>query len=145
MQVSAIMTKDVHAIQPNATVQNAAGLMRSFNVGSLPVLHGSKLIGIITDRDITMRITAAGLSPVQTNVADAMTSAVRVCLDEEEVEQADKMMEQLQVRRLPVVDKDEHLVGMISLADIAERVHDQKLVGEVLELVCEPPAEMPVN
>ena len=145
MRVHEVMTPDVHAVQPEATIQDAAGLMRSFDVGSLPVCAGSKLIGIITDRDITVRITAAGLSPVATNVIDAMTDDVRCCHQNDDVEIAAKLMEELQVRRLPVVDEEQHMVGVISLADIAERIHDRKLVGEVLEQVCEQPAEVPMD
>jgi len=145
MQVSSVMSIDVHAVEPEEAIQDAAVLMRSFNMGFLPVCRGSKLIGVITDRDITVRITAAGLSPTQTTVADAMTTGVSVCSDADEVNEAAQMMEQLQVRRLPVVNSEKHLVGVISLADIAERTRDRKMVGEVLEQVCEPPADGPTG
>jgi CBS domain-containing protein len=143
MQVSSIMSAEIHTVNPGDAVQEAAVLMRSFNVGSLPVCQGSKLIGIITDRDITVRITAAGLSPMQTNVADAMTAGVKVCSETDELDDAARIMEELQVRRLPVLNSEKQLVGIISLADIAERVRDRKLAGEVLHQVCEPPAEGP--
>jgi len=145
MRVLEIMSTDVHAIAPDATVQDAAVLMRSFDIGSLPVCAGSRLIGIITDRDITVRITAAGLSPAQTTVADAMTTDARVCLDDEAVTEAARMMQELQVRRLPVVDQAHNLVGMVSLADIVERTGDRGLAAEVLEQVCEHPHEAQVD
>jgi len=145
MQVSNIMSREVHVIEPNAAVQDAAVLMRSFNIGSLPVCRNSNLLGIITDRDITVRITAAGLSPTSTSVADAMSTFVKVCTDTDEVKEAAHIMEELQVRRLPVVDAAGNLVGVISLADIAERTRDRELVGEVLHDVCEPPAESPID
>jgi CBS domain-containing protein len=144
MQVSSIMSKDVHTIDPAASVQDAAVLMRSFNIGSLPVCRGSNLMGIITDRDITVRITAAGLSPAQTTVGDAMSTNVKVCSDTDEVGEGARIMEELQVRRLPVVNEG-NLVGIISLADLAERTRDRELAGEVLHDVCEPPAESPVD
>jgi CBS domain-containing protein len=139
------MSRDVRTIDPGASVQDAAVLMRSFNIGSLPVRHGSNLIGIITDRDITVRITAAGLSPIQTNVTDAMSPNAKVCMDTDEINEAARLMEELQVRRLPVIGADGDLVGVISLADIAERTQDRKLAGDVLHDVCEPPAEMPID
>jgi CBS domain-containing protein len=142
MQVSSIMSRDVHFITPEATVREAAEKMRAFDIGSLPVCRGSELVGIITDRDITVRVAAVGLPSTEVNVCDAMSGNVVSCHENDDLSDAARVMEDMQVRRLPVIDDDNNLVGLISLADIAERTGDQKLMARVLEHVCEPHMQM---
>jgi CBS domain-containing protein len=138
MQVSQIMSTDVRSVSPDSTVWDAAAKMRSFDVGVLPVCRGSRLVGILTDRDITVRVAAAGLPPTVVTVDEAMTGNPAACHETDEVADAARLMEELQVRRLPVKDWNDQLVGIVSLADIAERTDDERMVAQVLEQVCEP-------
>lgn len=121
MRVSDVMTKGVTAVPVKATVQDAAQQMDQLNVGALPVCDGDNLVGMITDRDITVRCTAAGGSPDKTCVQDVMSVDVRWCRDSDEVEKAVQEMSHMQVRRIPVVDDRKHLVGIVSLGDLATR------------------------
>lgn len=145
MQILRIMSQDVRFVSPKATVQYAAEMMRAFDVGLLPVCQGEKLVGVITDRDLTVRVTAAGLSPTVVTVADAMSTDAASCRETDDVREAAVLMEELQVRRLPVVDSEGMLIGIISLADIAERTGNEKLMAEVLEQVCEPQQAAPLD
>jgi predicted transcriptional regulator len=101
------------------------------------VCDGQQILGILTDRDIAMRAVALGADPNSTCVTEAMTPEVVCCFDDEDVEQATKLMEQRQIRRLLVMDHHKHAVGIVSLGDIATRTHDDRLSGEVLERVSE--------
>ncbi|NLX06591.1 MAG: CBS domain-containing protein, partial [Phycisphaerae bacterium] len=92
----------------------------------------------ITDRDITIRVTAEGLDPTTTSVSEAMTEGVVHCREDESIERAAELMEERQIRRLVVVDEDNRPVGIVSLGDLAVRVHDDRLTGEVTERVSEP-------
>jgi CBS domain-containing protein len=138
MQVCQIMSTDIQYVTPGSTVQTAAAKMRAFDVGVLPVCQGALLVGILTDRDITVRVAAAGLPPNIVTVDEAMTGNPTACRETDEVSDAARLMEELQVRRLPVTDGNDQLVGIISLADIAERTGDERLMAQVLEQVCEP-------
>jgi CBS domain-containing protein len=137
MQLSDIITRDVETIPPEATVREAAQRMRSRDVGSLPVCDGARLLGMITDRDITIRAIADGRDPERTPVRDAMTPTVQYCFEDEDVRRAAEIMEQGQIRRLPVVDRDKKLVGILSLGDIALSGEDE-LSAEALERISEP-------
>lgn len=120
MKIQDLMTRDVAVVSPETTLQKAAQLMDELNVGVLPVCEGSKLLGMITDRDITVRATAAGLAPGQTKVSEAMTSDVRFCYADEDVDEVVRTMGDVQIRRVPVVDQDKRLVGIVSLGDLAD-------------------------
>lgn len=138
MLVREVMTRDVAVVAPGETIQRAARLMDDLNVGSLPVCDGSRLVGMITDRDITVRATALGRVPAETNVADAMSEDVRWCYDDADVKEAAHHMEEVQIRRLPVIDHERKLVGIVALGDVATKVGDAGLPGEVLRKVSEP-------
>ncbi|HEV2295309.1 MAG TPA: CBS domain-containing protein [Tepidisphaeraceae bacterium] len=138
MQVSQILTRDVETIDPAATVREAAQRMRSMDIGSLPVCDGSQLLGMITDRDITVRAIADGRDPAQTPVRDAMTPAVEYVFEDEDVQRAAQIMQDKQIRRLPVVSRDDkRLVGIVALADIA-RTGDDRMSGDTLEDISDP-------
>jgi CBS domain-containing protein len=124
-------------IHPDATVAEAARWMAERGVGALPVCDRGVLVGIVTDRDITVRTTAAGEDPEVAHVRDAMTPSAVFCLAEDEVEAAAERMAARGVRRLAVLDGDERLVGIVSIDDLAARV-DGCLAGEVLEEVARP-------
>ncbi|MFK3736648.1 CBS domain-containing protein [Massilia sp. TN1-12] len=117
-----IMTPDVRSIAPQETVQRAAQLMDELNVGAIPVLDGEQLVGMITDRDITVRSTAAGQAPDQAKVGDVMSTDVRTCTPNQTVDEVLDEMGDVQIRRLPVVDIDSHVViGIVSLGDMAAK------------------------
>src|SRR6478672_7066159 len=138
MVIQDIMTRHVTEVPPGASLREAAEKMRSLDVGILPVCDGRQLVGILTDRDIAMRAVAEGRDPQRTKVSDAMTPEVLFCYADEDVVEAAKLMEQRQVRRLLVLDRNHHAVGIVSLGDLAVRSHDDRRSGEVLERVSEP-------
>lgn len=138
MQVRQIMTRHVECTRPDASLQEAATKMKQLEIGPLPVWENNRLAGFITDRDITVRATAEGRDPKTTLVREVMTPSVVYCFDDQEVEEAAQIMKDLQVRRLAVLDRDERLVGIISLGDLAVETGDDRLVGETLEVVSEP-------
>lgn len=122
--VSEIMTTDVQLIGPEESLQRAAQLMDQLNVGSLPVCAGRQLLGMITDRDITVRGTAAGLAPAVACVADVMSEGVHWCTEDQDTEEVMRTMGEAQVRRLPVINVERQLVGIVSLGDIATKAAD---------------------
>lgn len=119
--VADVMTRDVEVVGPDETLQHAAQRMDELNVGSLPVCNGKRLLGMITDRDITVRATAAGLSPEATCVSDVMTDQVRWCFDHDSTDELMQKMGDTQIRRVPVLNDDKELVGIVSLGDLALR------------------------
>lgn len=119
--ISEIMTRDVTVISPDDSIQRAAQMMKDWNVGALPVCDGQRLVGMISDRDITIRATAAGQAPDQIKVADAMTAEVLWCFEDQTVGEVLQQMGDAQIRRIPVINRDKQLVGMVSLGDIATR------------------------
>lgn len=133
-----VMTRHIEEIPPQASLQDAAEKMKSLDVGALPVCENDKLIGMLTDRDIAIRAIADGRDPKNTRVSDAMTPDVCYCFEDEDVDKAVKLMEQRQIRRLIVMDHDKHAVGIVSLGDLATRIGNDRLSGEVLEKVSEP-------
>ena len=137
MQLSEILTRDVETINPSTSVKEAAQRMRSMDVGALPVCDGRRLLGMVTDRDITVRVVADGRDPVNTSVQDAMTPDVAYCFEDQDVRDAAKIMEERQIRRLPIVNRDKQLVGIVSLGDIAT-AGDDRLSGEALEQISQP-------
>ena len=109
-----VMTRDVQSISPQETVQRAAQMMDELNVGSIPVLDGQKLVGMITDREITVRSTAAGLAPGQTRVGDVMSTDVRTCGPNQPVDEVLGQMGDVQIRRVPVVDEQSsQVIGIV--------------------------------
>ena len=138
MQVRDIMTRDVHGIHVDECLEAAGAAMALLDVGPLPVHDGEKLVGVLTDRDIVVRAVATGLDPIQTRVGQVMTTEVVYCFEDQDVQEAAQRMEEHQVRRLLVVDRNERLVGIVSLGDLAVSTGDEKLAGEVLEVVSKP-------
>lgn len=122
--VSEIMTTDVQWIGPAESLQRAAQLMDQLNVGSLPVCAGNRLLGMVTDRDITVRGTAAGLKPADASVSDVMSEGVYWCTEDQDTEEVMRTMGKEQVRRLPVIDVERRLVGIVSLGDIVTKAPD---------------------
>lgn len=136
MQVSQIMSTSVEVIPSEATIQDAAERMRERGIGSLPVRDGSRLLGMITDRDIAIRAVAQNRDG-STPVREAMTPGVVFCYSDDDVRRVAEIMEDKQIRRLPVLSREKQLLGIVSLGDIAVRVADLMLSGEALERVSE--------
>ena len=137
MQISQILTREVETIRPDTPVREAAQRMRSMDVGSLPVCDGRHLLGMVTDRDITIRITAEGRDPANTPVLEAMTPDVAYVFEDQDVTEAARIMQERQIRRLPVLSRDKQLVGIVALGDVAQSGQDQ-LSGDALEKISEP-------
>src|SRR5688500_12159648 len=134
MQVSEVMTRSAECIRPDATLSEAAKLMRDLDVGPLPVCgDNERLVGMITDRDIVIRAMAEGHDPNQTRVESTMTPGVIYCFDDQDVSEAAELMMDRQIRRLVVLNRDKRLVGIVSLGDLAVETGDDLLVGNALE------------
>jgi CBS domain-containing protein len=119
--VAQIMTAEVQTIAAQASLQRAAQWMDRLNIGSLPVCDGKRLLGMVTDRDITVRGTAAGLAPGAACVADVMSGDPQWCLAEHDVAEVLQRMADEQIRRLPVLDAEQQLVGIVALGDLATK------------------------
>ena len=139
MNVSEVMTHAAVCARPSDSIAQAADRMRELDVGALPVCGDTdKLVGIVTDRDITVRATAECCDPGGTTVGDVMTPGVIYCFEDQDVSEAAKLMEDKQVRRLVVLNRDKRMVGILSLGDLATRNADDRLSGEALERISEP-------
>lgn len=135
--VSQAMTRGVRTISPADSLMLAAQAMQELNVGSLPVCDGSGLMGIVTDRDIVTRAVAQGRSLDDTTVSDVMSQNVQWCFEDQSIDEVAGRMAHVQIRRLPVLDRDRHLVGMFTLGDMATKAHD-KTAARTLESISEP-------
>lgn len=138
MQVKEVMTAGAECTLSSATLDKAAERMKDLNVGSLPVCDNDRLVGMITDRDITVRATSLSLDPATTRVADVMTPGIQFCFEDQSVDEAAALMKDKQIRRLPVLNRNKRLVGIVSLGDLAVETKDEYLAGETLERVSEP-------
>ena len=136
MKVSEVMTRDVQTVRPDQPVQQAASFMLSADAGSIPVTEGERLIGMITDRDIAVRGIAKGYGP-DTPVREIMTGDVICARADEDVGDVASRMSEAQVRRLPVLDEDERLCGIVSLGDLSQQA-DEDCAAEALEGVSQP-------
>lgn len=133
MRIGDLMTKGLETIEADASLRAAAERMRSYGIGALPVMDGEQLVGMLTDRDITVRATAAGKDPNSTRVREAMTHLVITCDVDAPLSEAEHLMEEKAVRRLVVLDGYKKPVGLISLDDLATVPGEARHVGEVLE------------
>ena len=133
--VNEIMSTDVRVIAPDATLRRAAQMMQELDVGSLPVCKDNQLLGMVTDRDITIRGVAAGLAPESACVADVMTEDLQFCTVDQDTEEVMHTMGQTQVRRLPVINLKKELVGIVSIGDLATRQvgHIDQTVRQISE------------
>jgi CBS domain-containing protein len=136
MQVEDLMTLDVTTVNPDQDLQSAARLMARLDVGALPVEENDRLVGMITDRDLAVRGFAEGKGP-QAKIRDVMTPAIRYCFADQEIGEITANMADIQVRRLPVLDRDKRLVGILSLCDIAVS-DDPECVVEALSGISRP-------
>jgi len=137
MKVSEAMTKDVRMTRPDQKIRDAALLMAELDIGVLPVEENDRLVGMITDRDIVVRAVADGRGP-DTPIRDVMTREVLYCFDDQTVDEVSQNMADIRVRRLPVMNRQKRLVGILSLGDLA--LSDQAVdeAGEALGGICRP-------
>ncbi|TVQ88100.1 MAG: CBS domain-containing protein [Chromatiaceae bacterium] len=137
MRLQDVMTPQLEFIRENDSLIHAARMMRDHDIGMLPVLEENQIVGVLTDRDIVTRGLAEAVD-LETPVCRIMTTGVKVRHAEDDVAAAAKLMEQQQIRRLVVVDRNERCVGVISLGDLATRTDNTPLSGEVLAEVSQP-------
>ncbi|HEX4743281.1 MAG TPA: CBS domain-containing protein [Candidatus Limnocylindria bacterium] len=135
MKVSEIMTREPSTLAPASTIGEAATIMRQDDCGSVPIVESGRLVGIITDRDIVIRVLAGGKDPKTTRVSEAMTADPVTVSPDTSVDEAQKVMAERQVRRLPVVE-DGRLVGLVVIGQVARR-DSAKDVGQTLKEVSE--------
>jgi len=138
MKIKDLMTKNPQTVQMSEALVDVAAKMKRLNVGFMPVMDGDTLVGVITDRDIAIRAVAENLLPAETSAADIMSTDVHVVSPETDLQEATNIMEDFQIRRLPVIDENGSLVGICSLGDIAVRSGDLEKAGEALEEISEP-------
>jgi CBS domain-containing protein len=133
-----VMTRGVETTAPDTTIAEVARRMRDLDVGSLPVTDGNRLLGIVTDRDLSVRATAAAKDPNSTHVREVMSPELAWVFDDEPADEAARVMRERQIRRLPVLDRSDRLVGVVALADLATDLGDDKLKGATLEEISQP-------
>lgn len=136
MKVRDIMTRDVKIVSPADVLQSAAQLMDKNDFWMVPVGENDRLVGMLSDRDITIRAVSRGFPPDRATVRDAMTTEVKYVYDDESVDDASRHMSELRVRRLPVLNREKRLVGIISLGDLA--VKEPGDAGEALHSISQP-------
>lgn len=140
MICSEIMTKDPACCLASDSVMKAAQLMKSEDVGPIPIVDetdGRKLTGIVTDRDLAIKVVAEARDPKTTQVDEVMSEGLVTCRESDDVQTVIKLMEENQIRRIPVVDKSDHLVGIIAQADVATRLGSAGITGKVVEQISE--------
>ena len=138
MKLKNIMTSEVEVVRPDETLQSAAQKMLDRDIGFLPVCDGERLVGALSDRDVTIRAVAKGMDPRTTKVQDLVHSKVIWCFDDDNVSEAARKMKENQVRRLMVIQRDDKkLVGVVSLGDLAQN-GTEKISSSVLQKVSAP-------
>lgn len=137
MIISDVMTREVRVASPDDTLQCVARVMQEEDFGSLPVAENDRLVGMLTDRDITIRAVGHGLPPLQSKVREIMSTDVRYVYEDESVQDVAKVMGDLHVRRLPVLNRDKRLVGIVSLGDLA--LSKPASAGNALQSIAEAP------
>jgi CBS domain-containing protein len=132
-----IMSKDVVCANPETTIKDAAVTMKTRDIGSMPVCEGKRIVGVVTDRDIAVRGVAEGRDPGSTRVREVMSREIVSVSEESDVKEAERLMRERQIRRLPVINDEGELVGYLSMARIA-RTDSPEECGRVLQGVSQP-------
>ena len=140
MKIAECMTADVEIVGPDQPIREAAQFMLRADAGAMPVGEGDRLLGMVTDRDITVRGVAAGKDAAATPVSEVMSGSVRCCFDDQPLADVLDEMRDTQIRRMPVVDRQQQLVGIVTLGDLADRGSDEASVGEALKDISTPAA-----
>ncbi len=137
MKIREIMSPNVRCTSPDSTLVEAASLMKQLDTGVVPVCEDDQLAGILTDRDLAIRSTASGYNPNRTTVREVMSRGVVYVFEDQTVEQAERLMEKMQIRRLPVLNEERRLVGIVSLGDLATHAR-AALGGQALRGISQP-------
>jgi CBS domain-containing protein len=137
MKIDQVMSTNVECIAPTLPIGKAAEKMRDLDVGFLPICEHDKLIGVVTDRDITIRSVVQGRDPRLAPVREIMTQSVFYCFDDEEIEAVAQYMKDKEVRRMVILNRQKRLVGVVSLGDIAKVSGEKQLAGETLGDIAE--------
>lgn len=135
MKVEQLMSRGAECVSPSTTLQDAARRMKELDVGSLPICDNDRLVGMVTDRDIVIRAIADGSDSTTTTVQRVMTPDITYCFEDQEVEEASRLMKDKRIRRLAVLNRDKRLVGMLSLGDMAQQSEARGQAEETLEQV----------
>jgi CBS domain-containing protein len=138
MRLKDVMTTDVQTVSSDTSICDAAKKMKQIDIGPLPVVDGHAVVGMLTDRDIVVRVVAAGKDPANTAVKEAMSKDVVYCFEDQGVEEAAKLMAEKQIRRLLILNHEDRLAGIVSLGDLAVDTHDTRMSGRILEEVSRP-------
>ncbi|HUH59992.1 MAG TPA: CBS domain-containing protein [Candidimonas sp.] len=136
-QLKDVMTFDVKILSPDTTIRDAARQMRDGDFGLMPVGDNDRLVGVVSDRDIVIRAVAEGRDP-DTRVRDVMSDAVMWAYENDSVERACGIMSENQIRRLPIINKDKRLVGIVALGDLAVDAGDTQKAGQALTSISQP-------
>jgi CBS domain-containing protein len=139
-----VMTREVETARPDMSVKEAAGILKAKDIGSLPVVDGKRVIGVITDRDITIRAVAEGRDPATTKVEEVVSKEVVSVREDARLEDAERVMHDKQLRRLPVVNENGELVGYLPLAKVA-RAESLERAGKVIKGVSQPSQPEPMG
>ena len=140
MKIADVMTAEVDVVKPDQTIQQAASFMLRADAGSIPVCDGERLVGMVTDRDIAVRAVAEGMGP-DTPVRETMSDEVLYCFEDDDVEEVAAKMSERQVRRMPVVARDDkRLVGIVSLGDMS-RSNEHEIAALALDGITDPGGE----
>ncbi len=134
-RVAEVMTRDAATLAPNASVRSAARMMDELNVGALPVCDGTKLVGMVTDRDIVVRAVSAGMD-LEAPIDQIVSGPVAWCFENDDIEEVQHKMADQQIRRMPVVDDAKQLVGIVSLGDLA--THEDGNMSYTLGAISSP-------
>jgi CBS domain-containing protein len=132
MQLKKLMTPAVERLPKDASIQEVARKMKMLDVGMVPVYDDDRLVGMVTDRDITLRVVAEGRDGESTSAQEVMTPEVIYCFEDQSVEEAARVMEKHQIRRLIVLNRDKRLVGIVSLGDLATHSQGKDAAGDAL-------------
>lgn len=131
MKIRDCMTRDVCMVRPDQTLRDAAHMMAELDIGALPVQENDRLVGMITDRDIAVRAVAEGRG-ADTPIREAMTKEIKYCYEDQDIEEVTRNMGDLRLRRLPVMNRDKRLVGILALGDLAREGSTQDDASEAL-------------
>jgi len=135
-----VMTPNPQCVTEKDSVQDAARIMAQEDTGVVPVVDGKKVVGMVTDRDIVVRLVATGKDLSTARVNEAMTKSVRSVKEDTPIDQVLDLMSQAQIRRVPVVDRNDELVGIVSIGDLATETNKDGKVGKAIENISEAPA-----
>ena len=138
MKIQDVMTRDPRSVTPQTSAREAAQIMKDEDVGIVPVVEGAQLVGVVTDRDLALRIVAEGRDASAT-VRDVMSSGkIATCRPDEDLDRVMETMAKEQVRRIPIVDERGSLVGIVAQADVVRKAHDDQKAEETVERISEP-------